>query len=326
MNTLLRRTAIAAISAALVIGTATTGTAGAAENEAKADNIKCESESSGKDAEFYNGESASYMYDKKFGHGPTIPGLDTHTPQGVAAWDNWDGSGNDLMLVTSYGKKGTAAHLIGIDAKSGKTVGTVAIAESHVGGIAVSKGWAFVQGRDSGKWDTVRKYKLSELKDKMKQGGVPELKQVGKARNVYAASFLSAYGDHLYAGKFNDKGRGKMYAYKISDDGSLETGKSYEVPTKTQGLLVTKDHFVYSTSHGRDKRSNLYVVDHGATDIDRGSTRCFRAPSMAEGIAGHDGNAYLVYESGSYKYMSDPKTRNVIQEMHKAKISELTAF
>jgi hypothetical protein len=325
MNTLLRRTAIAAISAALVLGT-TVGAAGAAETDEAADKaIKCESKASGGDGPFYNGKSASYMYDRKFGQGPDVPGLDTHTPQGIASWKNWDGKGHDLMLVSSY-RGGADAHIIGIDPSSGKHVGTVAIAESHAGGIAVSNGWAFVQGRPSGKWGTVRKYKLSALRDAMAKGGVPYLKQEGKARNVYAASFLSSYGDSLYAGKFNDKGRGKMYRYKVNNDGSLVTEKEpYEVPTKTQGLMVTKDHFVFSTSLGNDKRSNIYVTANGARHIDTPATKCFRAPSMAEGIAEHDGTAFLVYESGSYKYMAK-HPRNVIQTLHKSKITELTKF
>lgn len=321
MNTLLRKAAIAAMSGALIIGTATTASAQDAEAEAD-EAITCVS-TAGADDAFYDGESASYVYDEKFGPGPAIPRLKTHIPQGAAAWKNWDGNGKDLLLVTSY-QDGEDAYLIGIDPKSGKHIGTVAIAESHVGGVAVSNGWAFVQGRDSGNWDTIRKYKLSELKTKMKQGGVPYLKQKGTARNVYGASFLSSYGDYLYAGKFNDGDRDKMYRYKVGSDGSLETQQAYEVPKKTQGLMVTKDHFIYSTSYGNDNRSNLYVVDRGATDIDRDSTWCFRAPSMAEGIAQYDGNAYLVFESGADKYVQE-NPRNVIKGMHKAKTAELTS-
>jgi hypothetical protein len=318
MKSLLRKTALAAISGALAFGTVSTATAAAADApEAKA--ITCESSSSGKDASFYNGESASKIYDQRFSSGPAVPGLGKSTPQGVAAWENWDGKGNGLLLVTSYGKSGEAAHIIGIDPKTGKHIGTVDIAESHVGGIAVAKGWAFVQGDTN----TIRKYRLSDLAGEMKKSGT--LKEVGEPRKVYAASFLSSYGDKLYAGKFNAKGRDKMYAYKVNSDGSLETQPTaYEVPAKTQGLLVTKDHFIYSTSYGRTNRSNIYLVDGGAQDLDQASTRCFRAPSMAEGIAAYDGSAYVVYESGSYKYQSE-QTRNVIQNLHKSKLSTLTS-
>ncbi|MBB5154322.1 hypothetical protein BJ970_001856 [Saccharopolyspora phatthalungensis] len=323
MHTLLRKAAITVLSGAFLVGTAATSVAAVPEEGAADWKIQCESSASGKDGAFYRGPSASYVYDRAFGKGPAVPGLDKYTPQGISPWYNWDGSGNDLLLVTSYGAKGQDARIVGIDPKSGKHVGTVGIAESHVGGITVSKGWAFVQGRDSGKWDTIRKYKLSDLKDAMKKSGVPYLNQDGKARRVYAASFVSSYGDTLYAGKFNDGGRGKMYSYKINDDGSLTTQHAYEVPTKTQGLMVTRDKFIFSTSYGRTKRSNIFVVDKGATDIDKPSTKCFRAPSMAEGITEYNGAAYLVFESGSYKYRD---ARNVIENLHKGNISAITNF
>ncbi|MFE0026636.1 hypothetical protein [Amycolatopsis sp. NPDC059021] len=316
MRTSLRNAVVAAMSGAVVLATATAAVATPAA-DAPAEAITCDSKASGKDGPFYNGPSASYAYDKRFGLGPSVPGLDTHTPQGIAAWNNWDGA-NDLLLVSSY-QDGKDAHLIGIDPKSGKHIGTVAIAESHVGGIAVVRDWAFVQGAGS----TIRKYKLSELKTAMKAGGVPYLKQDGEARKVYAASFISSYGNDLYAGKFNDKGRDKMYRYTVNADGSLTTQDgAYEVPMKTQGLMVTKDHFVYSTSYGNDNRSNLYVVNAGARDLDKGSPRCFRSPSMSEGIAAYGGYAYVVYESGSAKYMKE-HPRNVIQNLHKGKISTL---
>lgn len=328
MKTLFRKTVIAAVNGVLVLGTTMTGTAGASVQTAAAVPIRCESQSSGKNASFYDGKSASYQYDRKFTKGPVIPKreLDRDTPQGAATWSNWDGS-KDLLLVASYGNKGQNAHILGIDPSSGKTVGTVAIAESHVGGITVAKGWAFVQGRNTGKWETIRKYRLSSLKAAMKKSGVPYLRQTGKARNVYGADFMSSYGGYLFSGKFNDKSRSRMYAYTIHNDGSLTTHTpSWEVPTKTQGLLVTGKHLIYSTSWGRDKRSNIYVVKRPGTDLDRASLYCFRAPSMTEGITAQGGKAYLVFESASHVYRGDPKTRNVIPRLHKATASSLTSL
>lgn len=330
MNTLLRKAAIAAMSGALVIGTATTSAAAPAEPDGEDDRaIKCTSTLPEEKGFNYNGKPASYVYDERFGPGPDIPKLDTHTPQGLTVWKDWDGNGNDLLLVTSYNstnQNGSAAYIIGIDPKSGEHIGTVEIAGSHVSGIAVIKDWAFVQGRnkDPGDRHTIRKYKLSELKDKMKEGGVPDLEQVGTARTVDGASFLAGYDGDLYAGRFNDKDRDTMHRYEVDDDGSLETKEAYEVPMKTQGLLVTKDHFIYSTSSDRNNRSNIYIVDHGAKSIDRDSTWCFRAPSLSQGITRYDGNAYLLFESGAKKYESG-NPRNKIGKMHKVKTAELTS-
>jgi len=227
-----------------------------------------------------------------------------------------------LLLVAAY-RDGADSEIYGIDPSTGSTVGVVAIAESHVGGITVSKGWAFVAGQGS----SIRKYRLTELRDALKAAGTPYLAQVGTARDVAGSSFIGSYGDSLFAGTFNDTGRGTMYEYKIADDGTLTTQSgAWEIPTKTQGLTVTANHFIYSTSYGRGNRSNIYVVKRGQKDLDAAALSCFRAPSMTEGITEYNGTAYLVYESGSYLYASDPATLNVISRMHKATISSLTSL
>lgn len=315
MRALVRKSVVAAVSGALLFGVPATGAA--AETAA----IACDDDSSGQDASFYSGPSAGYTYDEKFSAGPKIPGLPEHTPQGLAAWNDWDGAGNGLLLISAYGKDGSNAKIYGVDPASGKTVGDVEIAETHASGIAIARGWAFVTGRNNAEGHyTIRKYKLSELADALKAEGSPYVKQIGEAREVYGASFLSGDGNTLYAGKYSRDGREKMYAYSVADDGALTTGTSFEIPKGTQGLMVTGDKFVYSTSLSRDVRSNLYVIDKGATDIDIPSTRCFRSPSMSEGIDDLGGHAYVLYESGSYQY---PDARNVIENLHKAPVAGL---
>lgn len=283
--------------------------------------ISCDTSTSG-GSTFYDGPSASYKYDARFSNSASIPNLGTHTPQGAGTWYNWDGSGTNLILMASY-REGADSQIYGINPATGATVGVVAIAESHVGGITVSKGWAFVSGQGS----SIRKYRLTELRDALKAAGTPYLAQVGTARDVAGSSFIGSYGDSLFSGTFNDTGRGTMYEYKIADDGTLTTlAGAWEVPTKTQGLTVTANHFIYSTSYGRGNRSNIYVVKRGQKDLDAAALSCFRAPSMTEGITEYNGTAYLVYESGSHLYASDPATLNVIPRMHKATISSLTSL
>lgn len=283
--------------------------------------ITCDTATTG-GSTFYDGPSASNKYDARFSNSASIPNLSTHTPQGAGTWYNWDGSGKNLLLLASY-RTGANSQIYGIDPATGSTVGVVAVAESHVGGITTSKGWAFVSGAGS----SIRKYRLTELRDAMKAAGTPYLAQVGTARDVAGSSFLTSYGDSIFSGSFNETGRGTMYEYKIADDGTLTTlPGAWEVPTKAQGLMVTANHFVYSTSYGRGNRSNLYVVRRGQKDLDAAQLSCFRAPSMTEGVTEYNGTAYLVYESGSHLYASDPATLNVIPRLHKASVSSLTSL
>ncbi|WP_344152434.1 hypothetical protein [Kribbella yunnanensis] len=282
--------------------------------------ISCDTKTGGGSFD-YDGPSASTKYDSRFSNSAALPQLGKYIPQGIGTWWNWSGKKN-LLLVTMY-HPGQKSLIVGIDPATNKVVGDVKIAETHAGGITTSMGWAFVQGSTNG----IRKYKLSTLAAKLKASGTPTIDPVGPERKVYGASFLTSYGDSLWAGKFNDKGRDKMYEYKIKANGSLVTiNKAWEVPTKTQGLLVTKSHFIYSTSFGRKNLSNLYVVRRGQPDLDKAKLSCFRAPSMSEGITEFGGRAYLVFESGAYEYRSDPKTKNVITRLHKASISSLTSL
>ncbi|KRE68500.1 hypothetical protein ASG92_01095 [Arthrobacter sp. Soil736] len=158
----------------------------------------------------------------------------------------------------------------------------------------------------------------------------------GQDRKVYGASFMTIDGRHLYAGKWSGEHRDWMYSYTIAGDGSLTldrkedgNGLRWEVPQWTQGVAVADGRFLFSSSSGRNKRSNLYVTNKDETNLDRASVRCFRAPSMAEGItATPDGEAYLLFESGSYKFngASGDRAINVIDGLRRAKLSALTSL
>lgn len=326
MTNSLTRTLSALSGAALVAGlVAAPGAAlaadpaGAHRSEVGAAAIECET-ATGSDP-FYPGPSASQIYDDRYSRGAAVPYLDEDfTPQGLGHWENWDGSGNDLLLVTAY-KSGEHSRIYGIDAGSGDHIGSVDIAEAHVGGIAVVGGWAFVPGAGS---DRVRKYDLGELRTAMSEAGIPNLAQTGTSQEVPAASFLGTDGDTLYSGKFNETGRGYMHGYTVASDGTLTRGTRYEVPKKTQGMTVAGGEFIYSTSYGRTNRSNIYTVDEGATDIDP-SARCYRAPSMSEGVVDHGGRLYVLYESGSSKF-TDPGPRNDIRHLHEADVADAIDF
>lgn len=289
-----------------------------AATSARAAAISCSTSSSGKAASFYAGPSASYAYDNRFSGSVSVPYLGTHTPQGLGVWRNWDGAGHTLLLVTAY-RTGARTLVHGIDPATGLRKQSAEIAETHGGGIAVSGNWIFI----SGAGNSIRKYRTSDMRFAMQHHKTRVyVKQVGTARSVYGASFLSTYNGYLFAGRFNETGRDRMYAYKISGTGALTTQPgSYQVPAKTQGLVVTGTRFIFSTSFGRTNRGNLYVVKRGYSSLDSAALRCFRTPSMIEGIVTYGGLLYAVYESGSYVYRAT--ALNPIYRLHKAGMTSL---
>lgn len=312
-----------AVTAGMTIGTGAVGAGTAAAA------ITCYSSTSN-GSTWYDGPSASYRYDNRFGGGPGVGStvLDSRTPQGLATWRNWDGSGADLLLYTAY-RDGSDAWIQGVNPATGNRTKIIRIADSHVGGIAISGSWAFVSGRPaSDGTHAIRAYRLSAFRAVLKgTASSSYVTQVGTARRVYGSSFLSSHNGYVFAGRFNDGARDKMYRYKVNADGTLSTiTGSIEVPAKTQGLSVTADHFVFSTSYGRENRSNIYIVRRGYSDLDAARLSCMRAPSMSEGATIRGGAVFVIYESGSYKFRGDSDTRNVITRLHKVPMSELTSL
>ncbi|WP_187351965.1 hypothetical protein [Allosaccharopolyspora coralli] len=328
------------VSASLLFG-ATAGVAEAADVDASAASTRILCETTTSDADpFYDGASASQMYDNRFAAGPNFSGAELahFTPQGAFWLDNGV-DGRAMLLATTYNDDASIAHIVGLDPTArgeNGTVGTVRIDKSHVGGIAVHGDWVFVAGpkKDGGKQHTIQKYRLSDVKQGIEKGKPgtdtkPRIHPVGADRNVYGSSFLTVDGDHLYAGLFKDH-REQMYKYAIGSDGSLETVDGpWEIPAKTQGVSVNGDEFVYSTSSGRNNRSNVYSVSNKTKDLDKAAPRCFRAPSLSQAIASDtSGNAHLLFESGSHKYdgTDGDRARNVIDGFHRAKLSTLESL
>lgn len=159
MHTLRIQAAIAAAMGVLVLGPCVV----------KAE--LCETESSGKPASFYDGDSAGFVYDRLFNdtkHKLTY--LKRYVPQGLATWSNYEGK-DDMILVSSYdhgdepgAEKGI---VIGYQASSGVEIGRIQIKTFHAGGIAVFEklGWMFVSGPKINGKHTISRYSLAKVKE-----------------------------------------------------------------------------------------------------------------------------------------------------------------
>jgi len=317
MRLSIRKTVLAAAGVTALAAGLTVATSPLAAHRADAA-ISCSTSASG-NGPFYPGPDASKAYDARFSQSFGLPDLSTHTPQGVAIWRNWDGKKHDIFLLVSY-HSGQHARIYGIT-PSGGSVGALEIADTHAGGIAVVGNWVYVENNST----SIRKYRTSDIRTGLNhRRGYLYVKSVGTPRKVYGASFLTAYGSYIFSGKFNENGRDKMYAYKVNSNGSLTTqAGAIQVPTKTQGVAVLSDRYIFSTSYGRGNRGNIYVVKRGYKSLDSAKLSCFRSPSMNEGAVAYGSYVYVVYESGSYEYRSG--ARNPITHAHKGLLSKLTA-
>jgi hypothetical protein len=260
--------------------------------------------------------------------------LDQHIPQGLTTWKSYYGAGKDLLVYTAYSQSGGRARIQGIDPRDGSKTNFAQLQRgTHAGGVAIVGKWAFVPGANAG---SVRRYNLSRLAGIFAHGPSSDALDGAFAGDVVGTGFLTQAGNTIYAGTFNQNGLGVMRTYSVDADGKLHaTSGNIQVPKKTQGLLVLPDYFVFSSSYGRTKRSNIYVVKRGysslATSYNNGNLRCVRAPTMAEGVALTDGKIYQLFESGAdcYRYneaacsSKDGTPDRVITNLHRVPRSTL---
>lgn len=260
-------------------------------------------------------------FDARWALSPTV--LTNHIPQGLATWRNYYGAGRDLLVYSAYreGDDSQRAWLQGVDASDGSRTNYARIQAGHAGGVAIWRDWVFV----SGPGGTVYRYSQDNVQavfsgtaaDNVLNGARVQVGASSTA-SVYANSFLAIEDGVLFAGRFNPDGTDVMHQYRITSNGDLEASHgSVRVPKKTQGVAVLDNYFLFSTSEGRTKRSNLYVARRGysslATAYDNGNMRCVRALPMAEGITMSNGKVYQLFESGAdwYQFGEDGKGTSV---------------
>jgi hypothetical protein len=257
--------------------------------------------------------------------------LDTHVPQGLTTWYDYFDVGQDLLVYTAYNENGGRAVLQGVNPRTGEHTRQVKIGKGHVGGIAIWRDWAFVSEGDK----SVRRYKLSELRNRF--NGTEKGELVGaRAGSVEASSFIDIANGKLYAGRFSEDSRDSMYVYDLiptSGDIAAPTIQNpvvrIEVPQKTQGLKILPNYYIFSTSFDRNNRSNIYIMNRDYKSLDAAyaakELKCFRAPTMSEGVATSNRRLYVLFESGAYKYTSDPDNLpdRVLKEIPAAPLDSL---
>lgn len=278
----------------------------------------CAPATGGADGPFYPGPSASPAYNSTFAKGPAIPHTADHIPQGLTVWKDWDAKGHTLLLLGSY-QRGRDSYLIGIDASSGKHVGTVRVAESHLGALGLAGKWLFATYRDT---DELRKYKKSDLRDTMekaaKDDSKPFLESSGGRQDVIGANFMSVYDGLVWAGRYSGaKNSSRMAQYKVSAKGKLiRVGDPYEVPLKTQGVLVTKNRFIFYSG----LTAGTITVTDRHHSLSGSDGRCFVAPNFGENIVTVGDKVFLSFEGGS---RHDISAANPITNLHTASLAKL---
>lgn len=273
----------------------------------------------------YEGRSSSKVYDRLFRPGPRVPHLAGWVPQGLATWQNWNGRGHTLLLLGMY-RRGSQSYLAGVDPRTGRHVGTVRAKAAHFGALGVNNGWLIAQDNltGGGSAPAVRRYKLATLRTQMakaiRTGGKPFVAAHGRPQRLYGASFMAVHDGSMWIGRYAKKKPARMYRYTVAPSGSLRAVEGpWPVPSRTQGVLVTDRHFVFTASAG-GKRGTMTVVRRSAPAK---PVACLWTPSLPQTMTQVAGRVYTAYESGAAKF-AVPGVLNRIAELHTGLIDSLT--
>jgi hypothetical protein len=274
----------------------------------------------------YNGKSVSQLYDKVFRPGPEIPHLDGWIPQGLTVWRDWDGKGNTLVLIGMY-RQNAKSFIVGVNPRTGRHVGTVRVKASHLGALGVSGKWLLAQdAAEVGQQPALRRYTLTKLRAKMQRSAAtstkPYMAQYGKTQKVHGASYMFVEDDNLWIGRYARSINPKMYRYAVDDDGIIhQKDGPWRVPRRTQGVMVTQDHFVFTSSLGGE-RGRMIVTRRAAPGKLEDPVACLWTPSLPQNMTVYQGRMLTAYESGAARF--DKKTtRNKISHLHVGSVEQL---
>ncbi len=168
-------------------------------------------------------------------------------------------------------------------------------------------------------------------------------------------SVLYCDGERLWVSEFynNDKDSNKVnkehhistnHAWSCGYDLPLEVDYSAKeklvpdvvlsIPDKVQGMSITDDNeVVFSTSYGRRNDSRLHIYENYTqwntdtvtvfdTDVQlyiakrKNRILRFRMPTLMEGLDYHDGNLYVIFESGAQTYADAKEINKDIWEIN----------
>ncbi len=243
------------------------------------------------------------MYKRYFKVGDgRIPLHDTRwVPQGLARVDY------NTLAISYYDSEYEKDSIVTLFTTDGRylaelpLLGMKANKDYHgVGGIAMTDKYFWVT--DNGK---LFRYPASVVRAKrnahLKRNDFEKVK--GKASYLGVEVGSDGPKETLWVGNFNLKAKDLMYQYNVKSDGSLEFKQSRRTPAQVQGVVVTHNRFIWSTSFCRNEPGRLIVWPRSYFYDGSSSIGNFvKAPNMIEGIVYAGDRLRAVFESSSDKY------------------------
>ena len=228
----------------------------------------------------------------------------------------------DYTLLVGY-TKGENSTLYVMD-KNGNVIKNITLDGSyHCGGISYDSGTGSVYisgkgGADGGVSSYINQYNLNDILNNDGSELVPTNKIQVDNNNSFKSStndkssvaYLTVNDGYLYAGNFDNDGKGIIKKFKINSDGSLGEAVIIDNPfEKTQGMCIYNyngtDYYMFTSSHGKGNPSNIYIA---TMDENGNLVKCgqMALPCMAEQISNcGDNGISILFESCAKKYRGE---------------------
>lgn len=265
-----------------------------------------------------------------------IAGLnDGFIPQGITFDEQ-----TETFLTSGYMKDGSASRIYVVNAKTGATTKFFTLKDGeasytgHAGGIATDGTSVWVAGEGK-----VVRFDFAQI-ETVENGGSIQIVDAFESGN--GADFVTVEGNNLWVGEFQRDGsydtdethfvetsdgktnKALSFCYEIDNAQtygltSTTPTKALSTPSLVQGMVVSQDKIVLSTSYSLPD-SHIYTYnnilngaaektfDFNGTPIDlyvlesEDLTDDLTAPCMSEEIVLADGKVYILFESACQKY------------------------
>lgn len=223
-------------------------------------------------------------------------------PQGICFTDKY-------VFVTFYtAETDGLGNIMIFEKESGKYLLSLGMDEnSHLGGIAYDGANIWVC--NSSKMSIERiSYDFICRSIEKHEGDFLDVRNIAKGYRVsIIPSCITFFDDRLWLAAHTKQTNSQMISYIFCEEkDALSFDELYFIPSKVQGIVFDPDGRVYlSTSYGRRKSSYLKIYDsvgEMSKNVDNYIT-AIEMPPCSEGIDIHDGSLYIIFESGSEKYL-----------------------
>jgi hypothetical protein len=153
---------------------------------------------------------------------------------------------------------------------------------------------------------------------------MPYMRADGRAQPVHSTGFMFVEPDgSVWAGRHSIFRPTRMYRYTVDQaSGRLHQVEGpWKVPPRTQGLLVTEDHFIFISSNSH-YRGQMNIVRRTDPKQWKAPVACLWTPSLPENMTLYRGHILTAFESGSGRF-NNRRTHNRISHLHTGLLDRL---